>query len=381
MTEGGVFPTVVSHCFDDVVPYALWARGDLHQATEYFMSLSQSSTKESLKGLYLNEVGRMHAQIGAMETAAKFYRLASDAVLMDGKNSVYRDEVTTQMLMLVANLYDQGILTPQKGKQSAQAWNVVKTNKYSHKVDGLERHIIDTYFCTHCGSVQGREWLEQAKPMLIDLSTSDPKLLYYLSLVHALLGEEKQAHTVYWDYVKGMEDSMASDGRAMVSLSGEGAKCNPWRPLVTMVKEVDNNVQFLPVLWRMQLQHLKVFPGSGLESDICSKTLDLHFDSSGGLTGNMHMLLPQRRRVRLNPYTGALQFDQHNSPTKVLTAWDRNGENESIAAATFVIPTLLEVYNQDGIKVHFMLGQKAGNMSDGSDMATLIWTGPHGQKA
>ncbi|XP_021339087.1 uncharacterized protein LOC110440371, partial [Mizuhopecten yessoensis] len=39
------FPTVVSYCFDDVVPYALWARGDLHQATKYFMSLSQSSTK------------------------------------------------------------------------------------------------------------------------------------------------------------------------------------------------------------------------------------------------------------------------------------------------------------------------------------------------
>ncbi|XP_033743673.1 uncharacterized protein LOC117329705 [Pecten maximus] len=380
------FPTVVSYCFDDALPYALWARGDISQATEYFLSLSQSTTKEILKGLYLNEVGRMHALIGAVETAAKFYRLSCDALLKDGKNSHHADDVTTNMLMMIANLYDQGILTPNKGKQSTQAWNVVRTNKYSHKVEGLERHIMDVYLCTHCGSVQGREWLEQAKSMLVDLSTSDPQLVYYLNMVHALLGEEKQAYTVYWEFVKRFEgDVMESPGRDMVSLSGKGAKYNPWKPLVTMVKEIYNNVHFLPVLWRVQLQHLKISTGEGFESDICPKTLDLHFDSNGYLTGNMQMLLPPIRRIRLNPYTGTLQFDQHNSPTKVLTTWDSDSTTESIAAGTFVIPTMLEVYNKDGIKVHFMLGRKAGNMNNIDlnflDMATLIWTGPNGEKA
>ncbi|XP_033744291.1 uncharacterized protein LOC117330177 [Pecten maximus] len=380
------FPTVVSYCFDDAVPYALWARGDISQATEYFLSLSQSTTKEILKGLYLNEVGRMHALIGAVETAAKFYRLSCDALLKDGKNSHHTDDVTTNMLMLIANLYDQGILTPNKGKQSTQAWNVVRTNKYSHKVEGLERHIMDVYLCTHCGSVQGREWLEQAMSMLVDLSTSDPQLVYYLSMVHALLGEEKLAHTVYWEFVKRLEgDFTESPGRDMVSLSGKGAKYNPWKPLVTMVKEIGNDVHFLPVLWRVQLQHLEISTGVGFESDICTKTLDLHFDSNGYLTGNMQMLLPPIRRICLNPYTGALQFDQHNSPTKVLTTWNSNSSVKSIAAGTFVIPTMLEMYNKDGIKVHFMLGRKARNMTNIDlnflDMATLIWTGPNGEKA
>ncbi|XP_033743672.1 uncharacterized protein LOC117329704 [Pecten maximus] len=171
----------------------------------------------------------------------------------------------------------------------------------------------------------------------------------------------------------------------MVSLSGKGAKYNPWKPLVTMVKEIGNDVHFLPVLWRVQLQHLKISTGVGFESDICTKTLDLHFDSNGYLTGNMQMLLPPIRRIRLNPYTGALQFDQHNSPTKVLTTWNSNSSVKSIAAGTFVIPTMLEMYNKDGIKVHFMLGRKARNMTNIDlnflDMATLIWTGPNGEKA
>ncbi|XP_060083517.1 uncharacterized protein LOC132562768 [Ylistrum balloti] len=380
------FPTVVSHCFDDAVPYALWARGDIHQATEYFKSLSQSTDNKALKAVYHNEVGHMHAMIGATETAAKFYRLSSDILLKDVKNSLCADNITTNMLLLVANLYDQGIFTPQKGKQSAHAWNVVLTSKYSQKVEGLERHIMDSYLCTHCGSVQGIEWLEQAKSMLTDLSTSDPELVYYLSMVHALLGEEKQAHTVYMEYVKMLgENSFEAAGREIVSLSGKGAKCNPWKPLVTMVKELDNNVNFLPVIWRVQLGHLKISTGKGLESDICSKTLDLHFDNNGYLTGNMQMYLPPIRGIQINPYTGALHFNQHKSPTKVLTTWDCNSDQKYITAGTFVIPTLLEIYNKDGVKVHIMLGRKAGNLNNINknflDMATLIWTGPDGQKA
>lgn len=58
--------------------------------------------------MYLNEVGRMHALVGATETAVRYYQLALGAVLKDGRNYTHTDEVTTQMLMLVANLYDQG---------------------------------------------------------------------------------------------------------------------------------------------------------------------------------------------------------------------------------------------------------------------------------
>ncbi|XP_069110339.1 uncharacterized protein [Argopecten irradians] len=165
------FPSMVSYCFDDAVPYALWARGDINMATEYFMSLSQNTTKEILKAVYLNEVGRMHAQIGAVERAAKFYRLSCDSLLKDGKNSNEADDITTNMLMLVANLNDQGILSIQKGSYSRQAWKNVWTNRYRTKVDGLERHIMDVYLCTHCGSLEGREWLEEAKSLMGEFST------------------------------------------------------------------------------------------------------------------------------------------------------------------------------------------------------------------
>ena len=63
------------------------------------------------KAMYLSEIARMLQQFGDEEGACSFYKMAAEIVLTDSKvNDQGIDEVTGQTQVLLANVYDTGLV-------------------------------------------------------------------------------------------------------------------------------------------------------------------------------------------------------------------------------------------------------------------------------
>ena len=83
-------------------------RGVCELAHSFFHWKLSIVNVDRYKAAYLNEAGRMHAMSQEMVSAAKFFRLATDAALSKHKHSRHAPEIEGQALMLLASLNDQG---------------------------------------------------------------------------------------------------------------------------------------------------------------------------------------------------------------------------------------------------------------------------------
>ncbi|CAG2196136.1 unnamed protein product [Mytilus edulis] len=102
------FPVGTKVCFDIAMPYVYWARGELKLATDHFLALVHTERRGRIKALYINELARMHAQVGEGDLAARFYRMASDMAQEKFRDCTAADQISGQTQMLLANLNDQG---------------------------------------------------------------------------------------------------------------------------------------------------------------------------------------------------------------------------------------------------------------------------------
>ncbi|KAJ8297743.1 hypothetical protein KUTeg_024274 [Tegillarca granosa] len=181
------FPKIVDHIFNEVLPYVYWARGNLPAATESFTELAQNDKRCRYKAFYLSEIGRMYGQYNLVENATKSYRLAAE--LATQKNPSLDSEVNGQMMILCANVYDQGLMTIIKGKQALSTWKSVLFCPDVKKED-VVNVLVDSMLCFHsgCWADYDSQWLESARDQLTFLTSTCPQLFYPLSMVHALLG-------------------------------------------------------------------------------------------------------------------------------------------------------------------------------------------------
>ncbi|XP_061188073.1 uncharacterized protein LOC133196160 [Saccostrea echinata] len=370
-------PKIVAEFFEMALPYAFWARGDIHYATELFCHLSQSQKRCRYKALFLNEAGRMHAVSGETTSAAKFYRLASEMLISKPKNTMHVPELEGQTMMLFANLNDQGNM---KGKAQS-AWNLWKTviMSESYVSDNAALTAVEHWLCFHAGSWQG-DHLDESVRRLVPLCTQHPKLLYHLSLVHALRGDAENSLNCYTDFRdKVLGSNMPGEGIVLKQSD------NPWLPLVDVVRK-QGQINCIPVLWRTQLRPLCVQtkPRVTQEADVVSEQLNLRMTPQGFLTGDMQLLAPPCGGIYLDPYTGKITYN--NNGTEPWRGVMKSGDSSVSDPWRLPIPTPLEVYHdEDGVSVHLLMTSQTNfNLYKFNDFSHnvchLIWRGPNGRE-
>ncbi|OWF47095.1 uncharacterized protein LOC110454844 [Mizuhopecten yessoensis] len=396
------FADVADTFFDKVIPYVFWARGDLQQASALFTKLIDGDKRSRYRAMCMVEVARMHAQLGEPDLACRFYRMAADIALEKGKTTKDSKEVTGQMLMLMASVYDQGMMTAQKAQSAADHWKYVVTSEGFNQ--GAANMAIISMLCFHSGPGNGPDEhssFEKARNRLKALSDVCPQCQYYLSMLQALAGQGSDAVNTYREFLQraNMDGDTDAPGLRMLSRSRTNVasyrqRQNVWFALEAMVSKA-RLPQPLQVLWRSHLQPLRVCDSSSdippTEADLCCDNLDLRLNSEGYLTGNMKTLLPPMRSINLDPYTGKLCFPHTPGRTEPWTTLDRFN-HEHTPYDSFdngSIPCPVEVYRDDvGTKVQMMLPMHLNRPDISNDRirtkheaVTFFWSDSKGQSA
>ncbi|XP_060085899.1 uncharacterized protein LOC132565279 [Ylistrum balloti] len=394
------FADITDRFFDKVTPYVFWARGDLQQASALFTKLIDGEKRSRYRAMYMTEIARMHAQLGQPDLACRFYRMASDIALEKGKAMINAQEVTGQQLMLLASVYDQGMMTANNNRSAADHWKYVVTSKTFNQ--GAANMAVISMLCFHSRPGNGTEpsSFVEAKRRLETMVDKNPKYQYYLSMLQALTGQGSDADNTYRAFLQreNADGTQDSPGRRMVSspqTSGVSRKQknNVWHALSTMITR-SGLPQPLHVLWRSHLQPLRVCDPTRLippsEADLCCDNLDLRLNSEGYLTGNMKTLLPPMRSINLDPYTGKLCFPQIPGRTEPWTSLDRFCSS-SLMFDSFdngCIPCPVEVYrDKDGTTIQMMLPTSLKNFGNSnwtkSNQAalTFFWSNGKGESA
>ncbi|XP_052073415.1 uncharacterized protein LOC127711415 [Mytilus californianus] len=332
------FPVGTKVCFDIAMPYVYWARGELKLATDHFLALVQTERRGRIKALYLNELARMHAQVGEGDQAARFYRMASDEAQEKFRDCTAADQISGQTQMLLANLNDQGILNEEKARKSKSCWNSIISSPYFHE-EGSERASIEAMLCFHGNWWTGENlsWLQVAADCLKELVKSYPDLHYHLACVYGFMGSfiEAEAYIKMSDYHLPYCNTIPNDIKISAAMRN-------WGCLTSFNTRA---IPHLKIMWRTQLCHPSYVSESkyGMEVDFCPRNLNFRLNQEGCVTGDMQMCLPPIRAVCLNPYTGCLTFNSIPGKTE---SWICDEGN-------FYIPTLCELYrDEDGITVH-----------------------------
>ncbi|XP_069131367.1 uncharacterized protein [Argopecten irradians] len=395
-----MFRDITDLFYDKIIPYVFWARGDFHLAANLFTKLIEGEKRSRCRAMYMVEIARMHAQLGEPETASRFYRMAADIALEKGKALKHEKEVSGQMLMLMASIYDQGMMTSKSDQTAAEHWRYVVTSGTFNR--GAANMAAISMLCFHSRPSCDTEpsSFVEARRRLEALAEKCPKFLYYISLLQALAGEESDAENFFKTYKQREQADGNTDGPGLsmnISSSAGTRRKRPsfWQSLSTMVSK-SGHPQPLYVLWRSHLQPLRVcdptshFPPT--EADLCCDNLDLRLNSQGYLTGNMKLMLPPIRSVNLNPYTGKLCFPRTPGSTEVWTTMDRfliSSDIDEEDHDTGLIPCPLEVYrDEDGTTVQMMLPatleKYANSYSQTNTHAaalTFFWCDDKGQTA
>ncbi|VDI24513.1 Hypothetical predicted protein [Mytilus galloprovincialis] len=96
----------------------------------------------------LNELARMHAQIGEGDLASRFYRMASDAAQEKSRDFLTGNQISGQSMMLVANLNDQAILGEEKASRSRGYWQSVLSSPEYHKESIVNEQSLKLCYVT-----------------------------------------------------------------------------------------------------------------------------------------------------------------------------------------------------------------------------------------
>ncbi|KAL5011649.1 hypothetical protein ScPMuIL_010200 [Solemya velum] len=386
------FPIVVEYCFEKALPYVFWARGNLAAARLLFFELAQNEKRVRLKAFYQSEIARMYAVVGERDLAIKFHRMAADTALQfkEASSALYKStqaDINAQMLMLIANVYDQGVMTVDSAKMSASFWNSLFSTSHLPKTCTHRAAIaaVESFLCFHSGGWTGQEttWLEAVKSKLLSLVGDEKALFFHLSLVCALLGEEKEAGKHYTYFCRQL---FMYNNCVIVKDFSERAKIirsNPWMLLGDLMKR-QVPVRPLVVVWRVQPSPLSLpakqetYQQLEIERERFagdeSTSSPLRMAANGYLTGDMQLLLPPIRGVYLDPYTGSLALTHIPGYTEPWKSLETDGH---------AVPIMMEAYSDsDGRTVQFYshtCHQTSENSTLG--LSFLYWKGPSGETA
>ncbi|XP_046561829.1 uncharacterized protein LOC124270813 [Haliotis rubra] len=323
--------------------------------------------------MILNEAARLYAQNDESSKAYRLYMESPGATNED--SSTHSSDLILQKHMLMASVYDQGMMAQQKAVLAAETWNTAMTHLDASSPGISVTRAVESFLCFHCGtaaeSVQDR--LDDCLKLTERLVRYCDDLLLHLSLLKALLGDGKGSTQVY--------------KTLSFSLSSRKEVHNPWQPVLDHVQN-HGIPNFLKVIWRTQLGHLCIVSGlNSFEGDhLSSADLNLRLTDAGFLTADLQMVLPPIRALNLDPYTG---FNFHTP--RQTHAWysisEVSHEGLLYLRGLNLVPTLSELYcDEMGNTVHFLApyayetsALKAWETE--IKPVTLLWTGANGQRA
>ncbi|XP_050413870.2 uncharacterized protein LOC126828251 [Patella vulgata] len=374
------YPDFVENIFDDVVPYIFWAHGNKN-AAHYFLKLAQDATGYH-RAYYLSEAARFYTQLNEPSLARKLHREASEVIFsLFSPLTVNYVQIKVQMLMLLANVYDQGPMTCEKSSSSYDSWQAVLQIAPSTPV-GTWLEAVDAFFCYHSGMWKDGDvcQLQEGERFLENLVASHPYLYLHLSLIKALLRGDSLSP--YQRFVSSTlyADISGEEGRDHIAglqfCSDIKYKHDPWH----VIQSYDGKIQLLKVMWRTQFLYMytvrddKCIP----EADLCGSHLNLRLSDHGHLTGDFQMLLPPTKVVELDVYTGLQIFTPVTTDSNALYYEDLM---EKCSNALYN-PTMTEIYNFEGNTVHMLnVGYGANCIGNPSGMLYLYWTGNEGETA
>lgn len=380
------YKCLVETLFEYVLPYVMWARGKVAMATDVFRNLVEKETEVDAKAMFLSEIGRMHAMFRDAATAEQFYRIATETALED-LNAERRDkcinEVSEQKQILLASIYDTGVLDIGKAVQSCTYWSGVKnlpTVRNSTITAGC-----DALLCYHLSHCSDSNPYEEAISRLEKMTKSCTYVYYYQSMLHALQGSTDVSTRLYREC---RMSCFHTPGDAVLSLLEKRAR-TPWKPIIDLVNMQRLKVKPLKVIWRTNLQAPRVSKHRPMEAQVNSYNLNLHQNEAGYITGDMQMALPPLRDISLDPFNGSLVID--NIPSHTGTWMSAFLASEYTHCGSLVVPTPMLIYSgEDSTTVHMV---NPSNTSSGLRTVAyfnyngppcpfmLYWTGPDGQMA
>ncbi|XP_071087347.1 uncharacterized protein [Haliotis cracherodii] len=376
------YPAVVEDFFDKALPYVFWARGNLKFAAECFVRLALTN-EDNARAMLLSEAARLYAQNEEPQKASRLYIEASDTIVPKSRSLKLDKDVLLQQFTMMASVYDQGVMTPEKASLAAGAW--AAAIKYLHPTCPWSSGIqaVESFLCFHAGTAQERvqDHLQKSVKLIESLVGQSGVFLLHLSLVKALLGATRESLRAF--------SSALTSGILEIpsSLRGNPRKHTPWQPVLDHVAE-HGPPKFLKVIWRTQLGHLRIVNNkNSFESDYQAKDLNLRLTDAGFLTADLQMVLPPIRALNLDPYTGlqlhtsGLTSRWHSLPYMQTQngARNRNGLH--------TVPTLTEVY-RDPVNetVIYLLSPDSRLLAEdkhveNSRQMTLFWRAAGGQRA
>ncbi|XP_067663374.1 uncharacterized protein [Haliotis asinina] len=372
------YKAVVDIFFDQALPYVFWARGNIKLAAECFLRVAQTEdVSENIRAVFLCEAARLYAQNEEQMKAKQLYMEASDSVMWRSRLQWEDKAVLLQKFMLMASVYDQGVMTAEKATQAAGAWEGAMKFLYPRCPQRSSLKPVESFLCFHSGTVQGsvQDCLEYCVKLIERLVDSFEFLLLHLSLVMALLGDGKKSLRAF--------STLIFKEKVEMPLTWRDNQRNPWQPVLDHVAE-HGTPKFLKVIWRTQLGHPRIVNSmNSFEGDYQSMTdLNLRRTDAGFITADLQMLLPPMRALNLDPYTGL-----HLHTSGLTTKW-HSFNNSPLAHAPVhrhglhIVPTLTEVYRDADTVVHLMCPDYSLVDIKSTPVAqqlTLFWTGPGDQ--
>ncbi|KAH3746582.1 uncharacterized protein LOC127848185 [Dreissena polymorpha] len=370
------YQPLVDLLFDHALAYVMWARGHVAIATSLFKGLIEKQTSALQKAMYLSEIALMHAMFGDPLTAVQFYRTAGETVLLEYQKEQAVKEVSEQTQILLASVYDRGLLTHEKCEMSCSYWAAAR-----HLPNARKDTIIASFdsFLTFTAAHINATccWQEGIKKMN-SLVKDCPYLYYYQSMLHALMGNEEKSYSAFKS-LKHM--SLVVPGIEIVSIIGKKCK-TPWQPVIEVMK--GQPVSPLKVAWRAQLQHTVLKRHCHMEAQVISKSLNLRVNDRGQICGDLQMLLPPMRDIAFDPYTGSLQL---NSVPAVTEPWLASFYDfrEKVEYAHNAVPTKSQLFSgENGTTVQLLsLSTNDARLTDEciKPVLMLYWVDSQGRHA
>ncbi|XP_046561775.1 uncharacterized protein LOC124270750 isoform X2 [Haliotis rubra] len=370
------YPAIVEVFFNCALPYVFWARGNIKLAAECFLRIAQTEDENS-RAVFLCEAARLYAQNEEPMKAKQLYMEASDSIMWRSRLQWEEKSVRLQKFMLMASAYDQGVMTPEKATQAAGAWEGAMNFLYPSCPQRSSIQPVESFLCFHSGTAQERvqNRLEYCVKLIERLVDSFEFLLLHLSLVMALLGDEKKSLRAF--------STLIFREKLEMPLPWLDNQHNPWQPVLDHVAE-HGTPKCLKVIWRTQLGHPRIVNSmNSFEGDYQSMAdLNLRLTDAGFITADLQMMMPPIRALKLDPYTGL-----HLHTSGLTTKW-HSFNNSPLPHAPVhrhglhIVPTLTEVYRDTDTMVHLscpdysLLDIKSTTYAQ---QLTLFWTGPGDQ--
>eukprot|EP00118_Oscarella_pearsei_P023524 m.282640 g.282640 ORF g.282640 m.282640 type:complete len:1082 (+) comp40659_c0_seq20:48-3293(+) len=364
-------PKLIPCLFDDALPYVWWARGNVTAAVEAFVHRSEflKTKSVSLCAFYLNEAGRLYSMFGDRQKAAKFFRLACEAVPYYSYPEQYRHEadrrdmVSMSGMALSAAAWDCGVLDGSCAIQASDYWkSVLLCDRIPSPV--VEEAILSR-LAVHAGKItdksssveiegDGSDWLDECVKFLLSLVEKYPKFRHHLSLLYALQGRATLARRQHREYIENHAGfRIWNNGQPG---SHRGLIFRPqkvWTSVIAFVELLKGSP--LPVLklkWRTRIGNPVMFPQTSYQvANLFARKLTFAVSFGGHLTVDLLNDFPTIRGLHLDLHTGGLCFPHIPHMT---TSWFTFPKLDSDLNTGTMFPVPFVLLEVGGRRVEFL---------------------------